>query len=158
MSLSILKPVQSRGTYLAHLAWLRAWQSSWYLNSCSGMTLLTANFNFCRGSLKRSSWREEYIWRFFFSPKYNKTYSISRTSIGKNHILYTEYRPEMLSNMIFLLQPWLVKGTLEEKLDWLCFPLHQAETQFLPASPVTVFLHILKNESKFWSINFMNEL
>lgn len=51
----LVMPAQSRGTYLAHLAWLRAWQSSWYLNSCSGMTLLTASFSFCRGSLKRSS-------------------------------------------------------------------------------------------------------
>lgn len=88
-----------RGTYLAHLAWLRAWQSSWYLNSCSGMTLLTASFSFCRGSLKRSSWGKKNTESFF--KHIYKTYFASRSSEDEIWVLDIDHTFEMLaySNM-----------------------------------------------------------
>lgn len=82
-----------RGTYLAHFAWLRAWQSSWYLNSCSGMTLLTASFSFCRGSLKRSSWEKK---QGFFKHIY-KTYFARRSSKYKIYVLDIDYIFEILT-------------------------------------------------------------
>lgn len=48
-----LQMLNKQWAYLANLAWVWAWHSSWYLVICSGMTRPMASFSFCRGSFSR---------------------------------------------------------------------------------------------------------